>query len=179
VGTCNQIALLILYYISSRLLSLLKVFDAPMQVSDICNLVVSFKCITCSSQVFILLILKCLLFLCLTLFRLSTLLQFGSYNHGILVSVKLEYWYFCHAVCCDMFYWVYLHQAVSHYICILFPRKPNHCYLHCLLPVALFCCAVPCHICPTPQHTTPSYSTPLFLKLVFMAPPTLCRHCYV
>jgi hypothetical protein len=117
VGTCNQIALLILYYISFRLLSLLS-FWCSYEVSDICNLIVSFKCITCSSQVFILLILKCLLFLCLTLFRLYTLLQFGSYNHGILVSVKLGHWYFCHAICCDMFYRVYLHQAVSQYICM-------------------------------------------------------------
>ena len=85
VGACNQIALLILYYISSRLVSLLKVFDAPMQVSDICNLIVSFMCTNCSSQVFILSILKYLPVLCLTLFKLSTLLQFGSYNHGILV----------------------------------------------------------------------------------------------
>ena len=35
VGVCNQITLLILYYISSRLVTLLKVIDAPIQVSDI------------------------------------------------------------------------------------------------------------------------------------------------
>ena len=35
MGVCNQITLLILYYISSRLVTLLKVTDAPMQVSDI------------------------------------------------------------------------------------------------------------------------------------------------
>ena len=84
-GTCNQIAFLTLYNINSRLVSLLKVFDAPVQVYDICNLIVSFKCINCSSHVFILFFLKCPLVLCLTLLRLSTLLQFGSYNHGILV----------------------------------------------------------------------------------------------
>jgi len=35
VGVCNQITLLILYYITSRLLSLLNVTDGPIQVSDI------------------------------------------------------------------------------------------------------------------------------------------------
>jgi hypothetical protein len=34
-GVCNQIALLILHYISSRLVNLLKVIDTPIQVSDI------------------------------------------------------------------------------------------------------------------------------------------------
>jgi hypothetical protein len=31
---CNQITLLILYYISSRLVTLLKITDAPIEVSD-------------------------------------------------------------------------------------------------------------------------------------------------
>ena len=35
VGVCNQITLLILYYISSRVVTLLDVTDAPIQVSDI------------------------------------------------------------------------------------------------------------------------------------------------
>ena len=41
VGVCNQITLLILYYISSRKLTLLKVTDAPRQVKYF-NLTVSF-----------------------------------------------------------------------------------------------------------------------------------------
>ena len=35
VGICNQITLLILHYISARLVTLLKVNDAPMQVRNI------------------------------------------------------------------------------------------------------------------------------------------------
>ena len=35
VGVCNQITLLIPYYISSRLVTLPKIIDAPIQVSDI------------------------------------------------------------------------------------------------------------------------------------------------
>jgi len=35
VAVCNQITLLIPYYISSRLVNLLKIIDAPVQVSDI------------------------------------------------------------------------------------------------------------------------------------------------
>ena len=60
VGVCNQITLLVLYHISSRVLTLLKVTDACMQVSDIFYLTVSFKFINFSFQTF-LLFLKCLL----------------------------------------------------------------------------------------------------------------------
>ena len=35
VGVCKQITLLILYYICSRLVILLKVIDASIQVSDL------------------------------------------------------------------------------------------------------------------------------------------------
>jgi len=35
VGVCKPITYVILYYISSRLVTLLKVSDAPIQVSDI------------------------------------------------------------------------------------------------------------------------------------------------
>jgi len=54
VGICNQINLLILYYISFRLVTLLKVKDAPMHVSDILDLTVSFKFISFSFQIFLL-----------------------------------------------------------------------------------------------------------------------------
>ena len=43
VGVYNQITLLILYYISSRLVNLLKVTDAHIQVPNIFYLTVSFK----------------------------------------------------------------------------------------------------------------------------------------
>jgi len=56
VAVCNQITILILYYISSRLLILLKVTDAPAQVSDIFNLIVSFRFINFSYWILLLLV---------------------------------------------------------------------------------------------------------------------------
>ena len=35
VGVCNQVAFLILYYITSRLVPLLKVTDVPIQVPNV------------------------------------------------------------------------------------------------------------------------------------------------
>ena len=43
VVVCYQITLLSLYYISSRMLTLLKATDAPLQISGIFDLIVSFK----------------------------------------------------------------------------------------------------------------------------------------
>jgi len=43
VVVCNQITVLILYYISSGLVILLKATDAPKQVSDIFHLTVGVK----------------------------------------------------------------------------------------------------------------------------------------
>ena len=54
VGVCNQVAFLILYYVSSRHVPLLKVTDAPIQVPTL-YLTVSFKFLNFSSQI-------CLLF---------------------------------------------------------------------------------------------------------------------
>ena len=57
VGVCNQITLLILYYTSSRLVTLLTVTDTPINVPDIffC-LTVSFNLINFSFQIFLLFI---------------------------------------------------------------------------------------------------------------------------
>jgi len=76
VGDCNQITLLILYYISSRLVTLLKVIAAPTQGSNILGLTVSFKYINSSFQISLLSFLKCLLASQLTMLRLSTMLLF-------------------------------------------------------------------------------------------------------
>ena len=54
VGVCNQITLLILYYIRSRHVTLLKIIDAPIQVSDIFYISVSFKFINFSFHIFLL-----------------------------------------------------------------------------------------------------------------------------
>jgi hypothetical protein len=43
VKVCNQITLLIVYYVSSRLVNFLKVADAPVQVSDILFCTVCFS----------------------------------------------------------------------------------------------------------------------------------------
>ena len=84
-GVCNQFPLLIIYYTSSRLLTLLKVTDTPTQVSDILVLTVSFKFSNFSFHIYIFfLFLKCLLASGITQFTLSTLLWFGSCNQCIL-----------------------------------------------------------------------------------------------
>jgi len=51
---CNQITLLILYYISSRLLTPLKVIVVSVQDSDIFYLTVSFEFINFNFQIFLL-----------------------------------------------------------------------------------------------------------------------------
>ena len=43
VRVCNQLSFLVLYYNSYRLVSLLEVINAPIQVPDIVDLTVSFK----------------------------------------------------------------------------------------------------------------------------------------
>jgi len=50
VGVSNQIPFLILYYISSRLVGLLKIIDPPIQVTNIFYLNVSFKFLNFSFQ---------------------------------------------------------------------------------------------------------------------------------
>jgi hypothetical protein len=87
------VILLALYHISYRLVTLLKVTDASIQVSDIFYLTVSSKYINFSSQIFFILFPKCLLASLLTWFRLSTLLWFGSCNHCTLTCYL---WSKCH-----------------------------------------------------------------------------------
>ena len=84
VGVCHQVTFLILHYITSRLVPLLKVIDAPIQVPYVLDLTVSFKFLNFSSRICLLLSLKCLLTSRLTLFRISTLLWLGSCIHCIL-----------------------------------------------------------------------------------------------
>ena len=54
LGVCKQITLIILYYINSRLVTLLKYTDATVHASDIFDLTVSLKFINFSFQIFIL-----------------------------------------------------------------------------------------------------------------------------
>ena len=55
MGVCNQIPFLVLYYKSSRLVPLLEVINAPVQIPDIVDLTVNFKFLNFSFQI-------CLLF---------------------------------------------------------------------------------------------------------------------
>ena len=51
VGLCNQISFLVFYYNSSRLVPLLKVINAPIEVPDIVDLTVSFQFLDFSFQI--------------------------------------------------------------------------------------------------------------------------------
>jgi hypothetical protein len=57
VAVCNQIPL-ILYYICSQLVTLLKIIDAHIQASDICDLIDALKFINCSFQIFLIFVLE-------------------------------------------------------------------------------------------------------------------------
>ena len=83
VAVCNQITLLILYYINSRLVILLKNTDALTQVSDILGLTVSFKVINLTFR-YSFFFLKFQLPSRLTLFRLPTVIWVGYCKHCIL-----------------------------------------------------------------------------------------------
>ena len=69
----NKITLLIIYSKISGPVTLLKVTDVSIQVSDIFYLTVSFKFINFSFQIFLFLLMKCLLASGSTVFVLSTL----------------------------------------------------------------------------------------------------------
>jgi len=63
VGACNQITLLILYYISSQLVTLLKVNDAPIQISEIFYLLLISSSSILAIKYSIFLFLKCTCFM--------------------------------------------------------------------------------------------------------------------
>ena len=91
VGVYKQITILVLCYISSRLVTLLKLIDTPTKVSDILHSILSFVFIKFSCQIFLLLLfLKCLLASHLTLFRLSTSNWFRYSNSCNLVCFLLS-----------------------------------------------------------------------------------------
>jgi len=84
VGVKNLIAFFILYYISCRLVTILKAIDVHILIPDIFLLTVCFKFIKFKFQISSCLILKYLLASWLTFFRLPILLWFVSCNHCIL-----------------------------------------------------------------------------------------------
>jgi len=79
-----------------------------LQFSYILGLTVSLKFINISFQIFLFLLLKCLLVSHLTFFRLSTWLRFGSCNHCILAcflgSKKFKHSASKHGLCCFITY---------------------------------------------------------------------------
>jgi len=79
VGVSNQISVLILYYITSSLVNLLKVIDAPIQVSDILFLLPVTRSLILAFRYSFFLFLISLLASRLTSYRFSTLLWFGSF----------------------------------------------------------------------------------------------------
>ena len=104
VGVCNQITLLVLYCIGSRLVTFLKVMNAPIQVSDI--FFYPFGSLGSSVLVFrysFFLFVKSLLPSRLTFFRLYTFLWFGCCNYCILVcflwTINREHSSSCHDLC--------------------------------------------------------------------------------
>ena len=79
-GVCNQISLLILYYISSILVTLFKVIVAHIQVPNIFDFILSSSSSILTLKYSFFLFLKFLLASHLTLFVLSTLLWLGFYT---------------------------------------------------------------------------------------------------
>ena len=68
VGVCNQVTFLILYYPSSRLIPLLHVINAPIQIPDIVNLTISFQFLNFSSQICLLFVTYIIMFLNIYIF---------------------------------------------------------------------------------------------------------------
>ena len=101
---CNQLFFVVLYYISSRLVSLLEVINASIQVPNVIDLTVSFKFLNFSFQIYLHFVLKCLLALHLTLFRLPILLRLGSFINCILAcflwTKKSKHSLWNHGFCC-------------------------------------------------------------------------------
>ena len=104
VAVCNQITLLILHYISSTLVTLLTVNDALYKTLIFFILLLFSSSSILAFRYSFFLFLKCLLASCLTVFRLSTLLQFGSCNHCTLAcflwSKKPKHSSSNHGLCC-------------------------------------------------------------------------------
>jgi len=97
VGICKQITLLILYCISSRLITLPKFIDARIQVPNIFFILLIFSSSSILAfRYFFFLFPKCLLASRLTLFRLSTFLWLGSCNLCILACLYNYYNLFYH-----------------------------------------------------------------------------------
>jgi len=97
VGVCNQVAFLILNYITSRLVPLLKVIDAPIQVPNILDLTVSFEFLNLTLiyyKIYIDVHLLVLLHKCRKITSVSKFKIFVSFGNGMKCSEVLKLWYF-------------------------------------------------------------------------------------
>ena len=81
VGICNQITLLVPYYINPRPATL---SDATVQVSDIVGLTVSFKVMNFSFQIFLLVITEMSTSFTFYIVLIIYIVWFRSCNHCIL-----------------------------------------------------------------------------------------------
>jgi len=104
VGVYNQITLLILYYINPRLVTLLKVSDATVQVTDILGLTVSFKVMNFSFQIFLLVVPEMSTSFTFYIVLIVYIVWFGSCNHCILAcslwSKNYEHSSSSYGLCC-------------------------------------------------------------------------------
>ena len=82
VAVCNPVTLLVFYNISSRLLTLLTVFDAPVQVSYIFYFTVTCKFINFNFQIFL-------------LFAPELSTSFASYIVQIIYNALVGFWNHC------------------------------------------------------------------------------------
>ena len=117
IRICNHFNLLILYYISSRLVTLLKVINAPKQVSDISILLLVSSSTILAFRYSYFLFQKCLLASHLTLLRLYyTFLWFESCNHCILAcflwSKNCKHISSNHGLCHFTLHWPCLYLAM-------------------------------------------------------------------
>ena len=116
---CNRITVLIFVCINSRLITLLKVTDAPILVCDILVvLLVSNSSISAFRYSFYL-FLKCLLASRLPVFRLSTLLWFGPWTHCILA--------------CCLWYKYRKHSSLNRGLCCFNSYRPKLSFAEVLI----------------------------------------------
>ena len=149
VGVCNQITLLILYFINYSLVTLYIVIDTPIQVYDNLDLTGSLSSSILGSRHSFFLFLKCVLAACLTLFRLSTLLWFGSCDHCILP--------------CFLWFNKPKHSSSNHGFCCFNSYRPRFS----LAAVLIFCLMFSQNLCMSPLSFKFSKAGNLFEILIW------------
>ena len=126
MGVCNQVTFLILNYITSRLVPLLKVIDALHITLMLWILLLASSSSILALKYSFFFFLKCLLTSRLTLFKLSTLLWHGSCTHCIfarfLLSKKPKHSSSNQGLCCFHLCIPRLSFAEIWLLCLMFPQ---------------------------------------------------------